>query len=73
MKNCRHSGSQRFFSICTTSESTAPGDGRGRDKDEDDPRCDFCGTYEDLRGHVDSEKSSEIFYLCETCCRELHG
>jgi hypothetical protein len=72
MKNCRHSGGQRFFSICTTDESTISGDRRGRDKDEDDPRCDFCGTYEDLRGHVDSEKSSEKFYLCETCCRELH-
>ena len=44
VKNCCHSGGQRFFSICTTSESMAPGDGIGQDKDEDDPRCDFCGT-----------------------------
>lgn len=41
--------------------------------DEYDLRCLFCGSFEDLRGHVDSRKKSEIFYLCRTCCRELHG
>ena len=37
------------------------------------PDATFVELMKNLRGHVDSEKSSEIFYLCETCCRELHG
>jgi hypothetical protein len=48
------------------------GDWMGREMDEDDPRCLFCGSFEDLRGHANSKKIRDIF-LSGTSCEQLHG